>query len=431
MAGEFLSDSRLRSWLSIQWENWPSFPLVVGVALTVATYYVKCVAKKPLLITGSADCADFLQRRCPVLVQEYYPTVWCFTSRAHTLICGIIRDLADGKPPSYRQDILHTPDGGEIHLDWLEHHGDQHHGDHHHGNHQHGNHHHDNKTRPTVLIMPGLTGNSGSAYVARLARGAHKQGYRGVVFNNRGTNGVELKSARSYCAANTDDLHLVVSHVKTLYPDAPLMAVGVSLGGIILFNYVAKLGKDCGLVAAMVVSVSWNVFEGTRSLEETVNKLLFNRYLAKGLTTNLRRNRVVFDQHGSIDIDHALQASTIGEFDERFTAKVFGYESLQHYYTDASPHNKVPNIQTPILCLNAADDIFSPLDSIPIDEVEKNPNIALVMTSHGGHIGFGDWLFPTRESFMDKLYQQYVDAVFKYGQELANEEEGKWVDAQE
>jgi predicted alpha/beta-fold hydrolase len=39
---------------------------------------------------------------------------------------------------------------------------------------------------------------------------------------------------------------------------------------------------------------------------------------------------------------------------------MFGYDSLVSYYTDASIDNKLFDVQVPLLCLNAADDPFSP-----------------------------------------------------------------------
>ena len=40
-----------------------------------------------------------------------------------------------------------------------------------------------------------------------------------------------FQTARSYCAAVVDDVEEVVSHIQQRFPQAPLMAIGISMGG--------------------------------------------------------------------------------------------------------------------------------------------------------------------------------------------------------
>lgn len=56
----------------------------------------------------------------------------------------------------------------------------------------------------------------------------------------------------------------------------------------------------------------------------------------------------------------AFQAKSIREFDKLFTAVMFGYRTLDDYYSDASPNRRLKSVGIPVLCLNAADDVFSP-----------------------------------------------------------------------
>lgn len=60
-----------------------------------------------------------------------------------------------------------------------------------------------------------------------------------------------IQTPRTYCAANTEDTKLVISHIKGKYPEAPLVGVGVSLGGLVCLSCPWKQGRliHCLLMA--------------------------------------------------------------------------------------------------------------------------------------------------------------------------------------
>ncbi|KAK9403371.1 N-acetyltransferase ESCO1 [Crotalus adamanteus] len=158
------------------------------------------------------------------------------------------------------------------------------------------------------------------------------------------------------------------------------------MGGMLLLNYLGKTGKRTPLKAAAVFSAGWNAFESADSLEKPVNWLLFNYYLTSCLKSSVTRHRQVFDKLFNMNL--VMKAKTIREFDKQFTTVMFGYPSVEAYYEDASPCHKLKKIGIPVLCLNSLDDVFSPNHAIPVEIAKQNTNIALILTSYGGHIGF-------------------------------------------
>ncbi|MBN3310957.1 ABHD3 Phospholipase, partial [Amia calva] len=380
--------------LSLYWENQVKvglfgsgvgLSLVLGFSAAYAYYYLSSVAKKPQLVSGGKTFHQFLKEQCPVLSETYYPTFWCWEGRIQTLI----RPFITAKPwVEYRNELLGMADGGQISLDWFDN--------------DDSVCYPDTTTRPTILLLPGLTGTSMESYILHMVQQSQDLGYRCVVFNNRGVSNERLLTPRTYCAANTEDLEAVIDHIHSTIAGAPLMAAGVSMGGMMLTNYLGRKGRETCLRAAAAKARNYKCF------------LYFKCYVL--FCFSLVLHRQILEK--LFDIDHIMKAKTIREFDERFTSIMFGYPTNDEYYRDASPCHKLKSVQIPMLCLNAADDVFSPSHAIPVEAVKQNPNLALLVTSHGGHIGFLEGLWPRQSTYMDRVFRQFAKGVFEHGRKL-------------
>uniref|UniRef100_A0ABM5F8A8 Protein ABHD1 isoform X1 n=1 Tax=Pogona vitticeps TaxID=103695 RepID=A0ABM5F8A8_9SAUR len=374
--------------------------LLLGFSTGLLAYYWARVPKRPLLV-ACEPFRSFLEKYCPIVSETFYPTPWCFEGRLQTIVQAFLKSCP---PVSYHSEVLRTPDGGQLLLDWAE-------------EERGGPHHPAPEACPIVLFLPGLTGNSQEAYILHMVQSTRHQGYRAVVFNNRGCKGEELLTPQTFCADSTEDLELVVGHIRREFPRAPLMAVGVSLGGILVLNYLSQKGPEAGLAAAMACSVSWDSSEAISSLESPLNRVLFNQRLTANLRQLVRRHKKVLAE--KLDVEHVLKARSIREFDERFTAVAFGYTSCEEYYRKTSPCWKVDRIRVPVLCLNASDDPFSPQHAIPLEAAKRVPGLALLVTARGGHIGFLEGLLPRHQSYMDRVFAQFAGAAFEHRDELA------------
>ncbi|KAG5320446.1 ABHD3 Phospholipase, partial [Pseudoatta argentina] len=365
---------------------------LLGIGFCI--YYFCEVVKTPLLVCANGPFRSFLETNIPLVQNKFWPTLWCFESRAQTIMASILRSRILPYL-EYRREILALSDGGEVALDWAE--------------------KDCSITSPIVVILPGLTGGSQAEYVKCLVSASRKNGIRCVIFNNRGLGGLQLKTPRTYCAANYDDLSEVIEHVKKLHPHVPLGATGISMGGLILGNYLAQKGLTARskLRACLIISVPWNVFAATKSTEENYFNRMLNKHLASNLCRTMQRHRDTAVGPFNVDMDTVLKSQTIREFDSNFTARHFGYKNVEEYYSNATLHDKLHLIEVPTLCLNAADDPFQPLKAIPLKEISQTKNVAVVVTSRGGHIGFLEGVWPAKEEqYMGKFFSQFFTAMF-------------------
>lgn len=132
-----------------------------------------------------------------------------------------------------------------------------------------------------------------------------------------------LKTCRLYCASNCEDVEFTLNHIKSKYPNSKLIAVGISLGGIVLGRYLTQTGERAVVDAAMLISVCFDFFAGCTSLESGSLNLALNRHLSRTLKAILIDHRPVLEQNTNLDYEAILKCKTLKEFDGKFSMNVF------------------------------------------------------------------------------------------------------------
>lgn len=352
-------------------------------------WYVRAYLSKTELITKEGSFMHQMLDKFSSIHSGYRPTIWCFTSTLNTIVYAKFQGCIK---QGYQREILKTQDGGCLAIDW--------------SNMENS----DNKHKMILLVLPGLTGCSRDNYVTHLVEEGKKVGLPAVVMNYRGIE-VELKTPRTYCAANYEDLHLVITHIRERFKDYKIFAVGISLGGIKLGGYLAKHYDDCPISYSMIVSAPMNVFYSCKELERTHNFFVFNRVLTRNLSRYFTKYKHLFEADEKYDCKSITEAISIRDFDTKFVAKQFGYESCEAYYQDSCLDAKIQNIKIPTLFLNASDDMFSPERAFPIEKIKSNPYTAMVVTKYGGHISFCEGLIPYGCNYTCRILRDYLAHV--------------------
>ena len=56
----------------------------------------------------------------------------------------------------------------------------------------------------------------------------------------RGCGGLKLESPRPYSQLDTDDVHTAIAGLRKMYPDAPILLAGFSMGAMLVTRYLAE-----------------------------------------------------------------------------------------------------------------------------------------------------------------------------------------------
>src|SRR5204863_3209797 len=93
---------------------------------------------------------------------------------------------------------------------------------------------------PVVVLFHGLEGNAQSHYARALFAHLTEIGWRGVVPHFRGCSGEMNRLPRAYHSGDYSEVAWMLQTIRALEPGAPIFAVGVSLGGSALLNWLGR-----------------------------------------------------------------------------------------------------------------------------------------------------------------------------------------------
>ncbi|MBL4755466.1 MAG: alpha/beta fold hydrolase [Flavobacteriales bacterium] len=295
----------------------------------------------------------------PLLESDYTPKGLFLNPHFNTFYASNIRrPLA----LSYTRKKIETDDGDFLNIDLLK-----------------------NGNRKAVVLCHGLEGGSDAGYIQGAAGKLHDSGYDILAMNLRFCNGEINRQLRTYHHGETEDLNTAINSIIEEYDE--IFLVGFSLGGNIVLKYVGDgiYPIDPKIKAVVSISVLMDLDGGVSELAKFKNRF-YNNFFLKKLKKKIKLKH---KQHPSkINLEKLHKVKTLVDFDEYITCAVYGYESLQDYYSKCNSKQFLNQITIPTLIINSLDDPFLSKSCYPFKEAEENPSLFLMTPKYGGHVGY-------------------------------------------
>lgn len=235
---------------------------------------------------------------------------------------------------------------------------------------------------PLVILFHGLEGSSHSHYALTLMSEFKKIGWMGVVPHFRGCSGENNRLPRAYHSGDAIELEWIIKKIAEQYPNRPLFACGISLGGNALLVWLGSHFSTTHLIkGAAAVSVPFDLAVSVQTLAKGFNLVYTRHFLRTMKQKALSKNLDISFQ------DPIRNAKTLGEFDEAFTAPVHGFKDAMDYWTQSSSKSYLLDVRVPTYLINAQNDPFFPAEFLP-NQNQVSQWIQLHQPQEGGHVGF-------------------------------------------
>jgi|SRR5437773_5394073 len=296
-------------------------------------------------------------------VSPYRAPRWLVGGHAQTIWPYLLR----GPQVAFRRERVETDDGDFWDFDWLD--------------------ASTSRDAPVVVLFHGLEGNARSHYARALFAHLADIGWRGVVPHFRGCSGEINRLPRAYHSGDHAEIAAMLAAIRMrIDPAATLYAIGVSLGGSTLLNWLGRAQRDAAkvLTAAAAISAPIDLTAAGIAIGQGANQIYTRAFLTTLKPKALAMAAAFPDLLNSAKIRRARSMWT---FDEFVTAPLHGFTGANDYWSRASSKPWLAEIALPTLVLNARNDPFIPAVSLP-RPAEVSRDVVLEHPAQGGHAGF-------------------------------------------
>lgn len=269
---------------------------------------------------------------------------------------------------------------------------------------------------PIVVMFPGLGACSSTdgfgatlmaAIVEDFASRATPVRVAGVVYPGFAGHALDSHRIPGSAYVSATDVGAVLACVRACFPTAPLVVIGASFGSALVSNWCARnpvtatsMRIDAVLLYAYGHSIAATVWAADHDgVGGLTGRAVVRMWKATFLDQPANRAQLerLESTHRGFDIAALSSARSVREWDTA-CLPLYGFETLDEMleYADPVAHFASLPASLPVVIINAEDDWISPASRLAEGPYAQMPNVAVIATPTGGHLGWIDGLGATR-----------------------------------
>ena len=236
-----------------------------------------------------------------------------------------------------------------------------------------------------------------------------KYNWTPVSFSRRGHTNT-LKKPIFNTVGHAKDIHIVIQSIQKKYPNIPIYGFASSAGTAVLARYLGEKGEKSKIHAAVLLSSGYDFEKSQYTAHSIPDRLIV--YRAKQFF--LHNNREILEKHNKKIYEKFKDVSTIKEWHQYQWMFAGDHANMKEYFLSHDPIHILPQIQCPILYINAMDDFMFPSTLVRrfCDLVTTCKNKIIIHTKRGSHLSFyegwkpSSWAYKISEEFFFQIHQR-------------------------
>ncbi len=244
---------------------------------------------------------------------------------------------------------------------------------------------HQTGNKKLLILIHGLEGSTQSKYMMGATQHFSQLGWDVLALHQRSCSGELNRLPQLYHHGITTDIQEVLGHFAPQYESVFL--TGFSLGGNQVLKFLGQPTSQIpkNLVAAAAISAP--IYLPTCVIKiHQIQQWVYHKMFLDELKIKISQKAKQFPD--LIDVSKLPHTKTLYDFDNFFTAPLFGFENGQDYYNKASSLPFLKGIKIPTLLLSAQDDPMLSEDCFPSEIAAEHRFLHLCAPKYGGHVGF-------------------------------------------